>query len=131
MGVLPQRCAECAQLFPQGAPKPEYRQNQFGATLGGPIIKNKLFFFGDAEANRIVFGQNGNGLYTVPTALMRQGDFSELLSTPLTKGNIRTLYTPGSAGTVPLQYNGRQNVINPALLDPTSLKLIKPFRSRT
>src|SRR5208282_2012283 len=31
---------------------PDYHQNQFGATLGFPIIKNKLFFFGDLEANR-------------------------------------------------------------------------------
>ena len=51
---------------------PNYHQNQFGATLGLPIIKNKLFFFGDLEANRIVFQETN--LLTVPTALMRQGD---------------------------------------------------------
>src|ERR1700722_2796330 len=37
-----------------GTKNPEYRQNQFGATLGGPIIKNHLFLFGDVQANRIV-----------------------------------------------------------------------------
>ena len=36
---------------------PRYNQNQFGATLGLPILRNKLFFFADGEANRIVFGE--------------------------------------------------------------------------
>src|ERR1039458_4384031 len=38
---------------------PKYRQNQFGATLGFPMMSNKLFFFADAEADRVVFGQIG------------------------------------------------------------------------
>src|SRR5487761_803562 len=54
---------------------PKYRENQFGATLGFPIFKNKLFFFGDVEANRIIFGETSTE--TVPTAKMRNGDFSE------------------------------------------------------
>src|SRR5580704_4816926 len=37
-------------------PKPEYRQNQFGGSIGGPIVKNKTFFFGDVQDNRIVQG---------------------------------------------------------------------------
>jgi len=57
---------------------PNYHENQFGATLGLPLVKNKLFFFGDAEANRIVFQETN--LLTVPTVLMRQGNFTELLN---------------------------------------------------
>ena len=87
---------------------PKYRQNQFGGTLGGPILKNKLFVFGDVEANRIIFGQTS--VNSVPTALMRTGDFSELLSPSLTGNNVRTLYQPGTAGTALQQCNGRQNV---------------------
>lgn len=46
--------------------KPRYRQNQFGGSVGGPIVKGKTFFFGDAEDNRIVQGMS-SGLLTVPT----------------------------------------------------------------
>ncbi len=50
------------EFFQGASPVPKYRQNQFGATLGFPIIKDKLFFFGDVEANRIVFGEPTSGL---------------------------------------------------------------------
>ena len=75
---------------------PSYHQNQFGATLGFPIFKNKLFFFGDLEANRVLFQETQT--VTVPTALMRTGDFSELLDTSLTgAAHPIQLYEPNSA----------------------------------
>jgi Carboxypeptidase regulatory-like domain len=59
-----------------GRPKPDFKQNQFGGTLGGPIYKNKTFFFGDYQGLRINAGQTY--LSTVPTLKMRNGDFSEI-----------------------------------------------------
>jgi outer membrane receptor protein involved in Fe transport len=55
--------------------KGKYNQNQFGATFGGPIRKNKTFFFGSYEGNRISQGQS-IGNITVPTDAERNGDFS-------------------------------------------------------
>ena len=54
-----------------------YKQNQFGFTLGGPIVKNKLFFFGDYEGLRI--RQALPQLSTVPTPAEVTGDFSSFL----------------------------------------------------
>jgi len=71
---------------------PELSRNQFGASLGGPIWKNKLFAFGDYQGWR----QNlpaGITTTRVPTALMRQGNFTELLSST----------GSGTATSVPIQ----------------------------
>src|SRR3984885_5483874 len=70
-----------------GIPKGEYRQNQFGATFGGPIKRDKTFFFMDYEGTRI--RQAVPYTSTVPTALERSTgytNFSELL----TQGGTRT-----------------------------------------
>jgi hypothetical protein len=56
-----------------------YQQNQFGFTIGGPIIKNRTFFFGDYEGLRI--RQALPQLSLIPTPAMISGDFSSLLTT--------------------------------------------------
>ncbi|MEK7754649.1 MAG: TonB-dependent receptor, partial [Acidobacteriota bacterium] len=58
-----------------GARIPPYKQNQFGGTLGGPILRGKTFFFGDYEGRRQRV--SGTVLSTVPTGLERKGDFSQ------------------------------------------------------
>ena len=55
-----------------------YHQNQFGASFGGPILKNKLFYFANYEGGRLVSGASAN-FSTVPTDAERTGDFSGTL----------------------------------------------------
>jgi hypothetical protein len=59
-----------------GARKPAYRQNQFGGSLGGRIVPNKLFFFGNYEGYRR--RQERTFVNTVPLPEVRQGDFTRL-----------------------------------------------------
>jgi hypothetical protein len=59
-----------------GRPKPDFSQHQFGGTIGGPIVKDKTFYFFDYQGYRVSQGQTY--LSTVPSAKMRAGDFSEL-----------------------------------------------------
>jgi len=105
---------------------PPYHQNQFGATLGLPLWKNHLFYFGDIEANRISIANPTTT--TVPTALMRTGDFSELLNTSLNNQGVPVqLYQPNSGGAQTLSCNGANNVFCANQLDPVALNIIKLY----
>ena len=61
----------------QGIARGELRQNQFGVTAGGPVIKNKIFFFGDYEGLRRIAGNTLSGL-SVPTVAERNSGFTDL-----------------------------------------------------
>jgi hypothetical protein len=61
--------------------KPEFRRNQFGLVLGGPIVRDKTFFFADYQGTRQLIGRVVSS--TVPTVAERSGDFSSLLAAPL------------------------------------------------
>jgi hypothetical protein len=71
----------------QGIPKGKYRQNQFGATFGGPIRRDKTYFFMDYEGTRI--RQAVPSSNTVPTALERSSGYTNL-SELLTQGGSRS-----------------------------------------
>ena len=79
---------------PASSPKGEYRQNQFGVSIGGPVIKNKIFFFGDYEGLRRRQGVPHQG--TVPTDLERSSgftDFSEIISKQITGDVAKDIQT--------------------------------------
>jgi hypothetical protein len=63
----------------QGLPKPALRWNMFGATFGGPILKNKLFSFVDYQGQRFDHPASSSPL-SLFTPAERQGDFSQLLA---------------------------------------------------
>jgi hypothetical protein len=100
---------------PADQPKAPFRQNQFGGTLGGPILRNKLFFFVDYQGTRI--GTSQTDISTVPTPAEIGGDFSGLL------GQGVQIYDPATTTTV----NGQTvrtpfagNVIPVSQIDPIS-----------
>jgi len=63
------------------APRADFHQSQFGATFGGPIFRDKLFFFVDYEGLRNTTATS-TSVISVPSLRMRTGDFSELLGAP-------------------------------------------------
>jgi carboxypeptidase family protein len=90
-----------------GREKPPFKQNQFGGTLGGRIIRDKTFFFMDYQGGRI--RDSKAYLSTVPTQKMRNGDFSELKN---------QIYDPLTG----LPFDG--NVIPNGQVDPASRNII-------
>jgi hypothetical protein len=81
-------------------PKAKLRWNMFGATFGGPILKNKLFFFVDYQGQRFDIPSSSSAI-TVFTADERTGDFSALCSAGF---NASGVCTGSGAGNVQL-YN--------------------------
>jgi hypothetical protein len=79
------------------APKPEFRQNQFGGTLGGPIKKDKTFIFGSYEGRRIVQGVVSQPIGVPSAAELNNGDFS---ANGNANGVVDPTGAPGFAGTL-------------------------------
>jgi hypothetical protein len=92
-------------------PVPPLRQHQFGANLGGPIVRDRSYFFFSYEGQRIT--RSLTQTFSVPTAALRAGDFSGLgaLCDPLTRT---------AAGCTPFAGNR----IPANRLDPTALALL-------
>src|SRR5208282_412157 len=90
--------------------KGELRLNQFGAMVGGPVIKNKLFFFGDYEGKRRVQGTSFTS--SVPTALERSSGFL----------NLTDILTQ-NAGTARTDILGR-SIQRGTILDPGTTRLV-------
>ncbi len=96
--------------------KPVLRWNEFGASVGGPILKDKLFFFVDYQGSR--FDQPATSVpYTVFTAAERQGNFGSICSAGFNTQGIcnnlsQQLYNPFSASTPGGRKPFLNNVIN-------------------
>ena len=110
-------------------PIPPFKQNQFGGTFGGPLKKNKIFFFADYQGTRI--RQSLTDISTVPPLSERNGDFSVLLTgqidpvtgydtgqifDPLTYDPITGTRQPFAGNQIPLKR-----------LDPAALKVVNLF----
>ena len=93
---------------------PPYRQNQFGASLGGPVRRNRTFFFTNYEGLRI--HQSLTNTTLLPTAALRQGDFSGI--NPLTGQPFPAILNPATGK----QFSGNQ--IPESAFDTLSLAVL-------
>ena len=122
-----------------GKGKGPFKQNQFGAGLGGPLIHNRWFVFGDYQGTRIASSGGSvqnigyGGFYTIPTQAMVKGDFSSLLGpqigvdalgNPILRNQI---YDPATTRTVSGQLYRTpflNNVIPSSRFDPAGAKIL-------
>lgn len=116
---------------------PPFNQNQFGLTLGGPVVvpkvyngKDKTFFFVNYEGYRL---RRGNTTLTaVPTPDMKRGDFSSFLGAnigtsagqPVRRNTIYDPYTSTLAGNTYLRVPFPNNIIPVSRMDPAALRAL-------
>src|SRR4029453_18960686 len=111
-------------LFQTTGPKPDYRRNQFGGTVGGPLRPDRTFFFAHYQGQRQSIARTV--ISTVPTALQRQGIFTEAIggrvpsifdpATTVADGRGGFARTPFASGTIPLDR-----------MDPVALALLHRY----
>jgi len=133
-----------------GIARPGLQYNDFGATLGGPIIKNKLFFFADFEGSRFNQPSSIHLLSTIPAAELG-GDFSALCAQNVPNGSTAAfnnggmcvftsgpntgavntagqLYDPNSSANPATRTPFLNNFINPNTFDAAASAIINsPF----
>jgi Carboxypeptidase regulatory-like domain len=104
--------------------KPKFRRHQFGGVIGGPIQRDRTFFFADYQGQRQTIGRTV--ISTVPTLLQRQGIFTEPLA-----GRVPVIYDP--ATTTPNGTGGftrtpfQNNSIPTGRMDPVAVALLNRY----
>jgi len=114
----------------EGEGKGDYAHDQYGAAVGGPIIKKKTFFYADFEKTRDT--SPGFVLNTVPTAAQRRGDFSQTFNDD---GTLQQIFNPND---VRQDANGNwirapfaNNIIPAELLDPVAMNIMNLYPDPT
>jgi hypothetical protein len=105
------------------AGKGELRFNQFGASIGGPVIKNKIFFFGDYEGFRRVQGNTQSGV-SVPSLTERNSGYTDL--SDLITGQSGTAHVDALGRTIPFG-----TVMDPATTRPVTAGAVDPTSGLT
>jgi hypothetical protein len=102
---------------------PEYRRNQFGGTLGGPVVRDHTFFFADYQGQRQTIARTVTS--TVPTLLQRQGIFTEAIA-----GRVPVIYDPATTvGAARSPFPG--NAIPANRIDAVALSLLQRYPQPT
>jgi outer membrane receptor protein involved in Fe transport len=101
------------------AVKPDYRRNQFGGTLGGPLVRDQTFFFADYQGQRQAIARTVTS--TIPTLLQRQGIFTEPIA-----GRVPVIYDPATTiGAVRQPF--ADATIPPDRIDPVARALLQRY----
>jgi hypothetical protein len=121
-----------------------FKQNQFGVAVGGPIIKNRTFWFANYQGTQVrstggtVPGLGTSAFFTIPNAAMKNGDFSHLLGDTIANApggaNIRTgmIFDPltqTGSGTTLTRTPFAGNIIPASRFDPAAKKIMDLFPS--
>ncbi len=104
---------DAKNFFAPAGPRPAYKRNQFGGTFGGPIKRNKPFFFFYFEGLRLRL--HLSVLTTVPTQAMRAGDFSSILPGTQLKDPFSGVPIPNNQLSSIPQWNTQASIIGRAL----------------
>lgn len=105
-----------------GLPRTPFHQNQYGGTLGGPILHNRIFFFGDYQGTRITT-KSGDSVESVPPMAWRTGDFSSS-PTVLYDPTTRHVGPNGTVIATSFLAETGANKIPASLVNPTATAIL-------
>ncbi|MSV28610.1 MAG: TonB-dependent receptor [Bryobacterales bacterium] len=102
-------------FFNSGRDKPPFRQNQFGGTLGGPAIKDRMFFFGSYQATYI--REQLTRLSRIPTPAQASGNFT----------GVANVFDPGTQDATGQRTQFPGNTIPASRFDPVALRMAQLY----